>query len=83
MLEGLSSGIPVLTNNIGIEGISAQSGKEYIHCEKAEDYIRAISDILDGKIDTGQMGLKAKDFIRNNFDYENNTRRFIELIQRI
>ena len=31
ILEAFSSGIPVLTNDIGIEGIPARNNKEYIH----------------------------------------------------
>jgi len=58
ILEGLSSGIPVLTNEIGIEGIPAQDGKEYIHCQTPEDYINAIIKIRDEEINT--------ELIRNN-----------------
>ncbi len=45
VLESLYSGIPVLTNSIGIEGIKAQSGIDYIHCEEPEEYANAIREI--------------------------------------
>jgi len=51
VLEALSSGIPVLTNEIGIEGIPAQNKKHYLFCKQPEDYAEAIHKILDGQID--------------------------------
>lgn len=41
VLAALSAGLPVLTNRIGIEGIPATPGRDYIHCESADDYIEA------------------------------------------
>lgn len=48
-LEALYSGIPVLANELGIEGIPAMDGEEYFHCEKPEDYEKAIRQIYEGK----------------------------------
>ena len=63
ILEALSAGIPVLTNNIGIEGIPACKGKEYIHCETAQEYKNAIIDILNGNINASLLENNAKKFI--------------------
>ncbi len=45
VIESLYSGIPVLTNSIGIEGINAENGKDYYHCELPEDYAATIEYI--------------------------------------
>lgn len=63
ILEGLSAGIPVLTNSIGIEGIPAVEGSEYIHCEKPYDYQKAILDMINGNMDVQQLETNARKFI--------------------
>lgn len=61
VLEALSSGIPVLTNDIGIEGISAKNGRDYLHCDTPEEYAAAIGQIMDGElvVDGGEFMNKA------------------------
>ena len=58
VLEALSSGIPVLTNEIGIEGIPAKNEQEYFQCTKPEEYEAMIRCIYNKK------------FIRENFSVD-------------
>ena len=37
VLEAMSAGLPVLTNQIGIEGIPAQNGIHYYYCERPQE----------------------------------------------
>lgn len=46
VIEGLSSGVPVISNNIGIEGIPAVDRRDYIAAESAEEFARAINELL-------------------------------------
>lgn len=68
ILEALNAGIPVLTNEIGIEGIDAINGKEYFHCEKTEEYVTVLRDIFYDKINAQQIGENAKQFMKKNYD---------------
>lgn len=70
VLEALSIGVPVLTNQIGIEGIPAVHGESYFHCEKPDDYVECITALLTGKIDRERVAASAKNVIRQNFDFE-------------
>lgn len=70
ILEALDAGIPVMTNTIGIEGIPARDGREYLHCEKAEDYIEYIQQMLAGEIDTEQLSDDARKFMEQEYDIE-------------
>lgn len=63
VLEALSSGIPVLTNHIGIEGIAAENGKEYIHCETAEEYASAIRKLVKREIDADRLSANARELM--------------------
>lgn len=70
ILEGMSSGIPVITNSIGIEGIPAKAGIDYIHCETAEEYIKAIGKLYDDRTAAAKIGKNGKQFLENTFNYE-------------
>lgn len=79
VLEALSCGIPVLTNEIGIEGIPAKNGEEYIHCETPEEYACAIRKLINGSIDSKNLEEKAKQFI-SDYSFEKSTKNYIETV---
>lgn len=70
ILEALSSGVPVLTNDIGIEGIAAEQEKEYIHCNTPLDYERAIRKVFTDTTVGDELEKNAKRFIENNYSIE-------------
>ena len=70
ILEGMSSGIPVITNSIGIEGIPAKADVDYIHCETAEEYIKAIGKLYVDRTEAAKIGKNGKQFLENTFNYE-------------
>lgn len=67
ILEALSSGILVLTNDIGIEGIPATPQKEYFHCTEPEEYARAIKKMIVGEINNEQISRNAREFMQKHF----------------
>lgn len=79
VLEALSSGIPVLTNEIGIEGIPAKDGEEYIHCETPEEYVSAIKKLVAGNIDAGMLEKNAKQFI-TRYSFEDSAKNYVETV---
>lgn len=80
ILESMSSGIPVLTNDIGIEGIPAQNGEIYFHCNVAQDYNDIIRKILSGKINMEEITNKSKNFIKEYFDVERSLSEYIKTV---
>lgn len=70
VLEALSSGIPVLTNYLGIEGIPAERNKDYFYCADPAEYERVIRKIYNGEIDEISLESNAKDFIKNHFSVD-------------
>ena len=58
VLEALSSGITVLTNDVGIEGIDMVDGVDYYHCVAPEDYASHIRDIFKGIGLLGENAIK-------------------------
>lgn len=70
IIEALSAGMPILTNSIGIEGIPARDGVEYLHCETAEEYIEAINTKLADDTLLKNMSASTKALAVANYDYE-------------
>jgi len=83
ILEAFSLGIPVLTNDIGIEGIPGKDGYDYFFCKEAEDYAQVISKILDNKIDLESFSKREKELIKNTFSYEKSSKEFANHIIKI
>ena len=73
VLESMSAGIPVLTNAIGIEGISAKNKIEYLHCESPEDYISSISELANNYEMQKSLSENARDFMSRSFNYHNDS----------
>lgn len=65
ILEAMSSGIPVLTNTIGIEGIYAKDGIHFDLCVTPEDYVCAIKKIITYNFVENK---EAKKFVKENYD---------------
>lgn len=77
ILEALSSGIPVITNNIGIEGITADKGKGYLHCEEPEEYAEAVRKIYNAQINDRQLELESNQMMQV-FDLEKSALRYVD-----
>lgn len=83
ILEALSAGIPVLTNQIGIEGIEAVNGKDYFHCEKAEEYASTLGDIFNGTVDAQKIGENAIRFMKGKYDLDEEMDKLIISINKL
>lgn len=68
ILEAFSAGIPVLTNDIGIEGIPAEDSKDYFHCTDAKDYIEKIFYLSKQPVVALQMSNSCRHFMTTNFN---------------
>ena len=68
MLEAMSAGIPVVTNDIGIEGIDAVDNRDFCFCKSADNYVEVINDLIDSPDKAERIGLNGKDFYKSSFD---------------
>lgn len=83
ILEAMSAGIPVLTNEIGIEGIPAKDRKDYIFCKEPNDYVNAIESLINDQHLLGVFENNSKEFIRGHYNLEESLQIFYKLIDRI
>lgn len=70
VLEAMSSGIPVITTDVGIEGIPAEDGKSYFHYKNNEELISCIERLLNNKIEARKIGDCGKILVNQLFDFE-------------
>lgn len=80
ILEAFSAGIPVLTNDIGIEGIPARDGKEYLHCETPQEYAAAVRRLLADDQFGKELSQNEKLFMQTQFDYHRKVKEMSEII---
>lgn len=83
VLEALSSGLPVLTNSVGIEGIYAEDKQEYFLCEEPEEYACIIKKIYSKEIDSNCIEERAKKFIKENYSREKSAVYFEETLKKL
>ena len=80
ILESLSSGIPVLTNDIGIEGIQAVHEREYFHCTEPSEYEKYIRALYNKEIDEEKLEENSRQFMKKNFDIKKSLNDYKEML---
>lgn len=83
ILEALSAGIPILTNHIGIEGIRAQNGKDFLLCESAQEYAHAIDELMQNEQKARRLSESAKEVIMQRYDLEASANEFIQRVDQL
>lgn len=81
ILEAMSAGIPVLTNEIGIEGIEAVDGKEYILCSSSEEYADSIKKLLSNYNLEEFLSSNSKAFIKKKYHMASRLDKLIYIIE--
>ena len=75
ILESMASGLPVATTALGNEGIDGMPNRDILICEDSDQFAKAVIDILSDDEKYRQISQNARDFIRENFGWENITKR--------
>lgn len=80
VLEALSAGLPVITNEIGAEGIGLTDRVNFLFCENPAQYVDAIQLLSKDEIFRNQIGENGKLHIEAFFDVDNYLNRLIKKI---
>ena len=81
VLEAMSAGIPVLTNDIGIEGIEAADGKEYLYCSDAEEYVNTIKKLLLNAGFGNKISVNSRKFIKEKYKMTSRLESLISILE--
>ena len=68
VLRAMAAATPVITGDIGAEGID-EDYEVLIHAESDEEYVNQIIACLSGEIDTEACGRKVFEYVREHFDW--------------
>lgn len=68
VLEGMAMGKPVITTQVGIEGIGATHGKEALVSDSPEEWTELLAMLLTRDEEATRMGLNGREFVTQNFD---------------
>jgi glycosyltransferase involved in cell wall biosynthesis len=70
VIEAMSAGLPVLANTIAIEGIPAENGTDFFHCETPDDYVSAIDKVTRNRNVLKKVSENARKLVLNNFNLD-------------
>lgn len=70
IVSAFCAGLPVLTNEIGIEGIPASRGIDYIHCDAPDDYVKGIEGLASDSQMYTELCEQARRVVEHGFNHE-------------
>ena len=79
IIEAMAMGMPVVTNEVGAEGINAKRDEAFIVRDNAHDIASAIDMLIENKDLCLKMGKNASEYIRKNHSWQNMYEAFIKL----
>jgi glycosyltransferase involved in cell wall biosynthesis len=80
VLEAMSMEKSVVTTNTAIQGISALNGEHLIVANTPEDFSKAILTLLNDEDRRRKLGIKAREFVKANYNWQRNITKLEELI---
>ena len=81
ILEALAAGVPVLTNEIGAEGIQLTNKINYLYCKEAIDYKIAIEKLTNDIELRKQISIAGNQHIVRNFNTNNSLNKLIGIME--
>lgn len=70
ILEAMSSGVPVVTTRLGIEGIEAKEDKEVLIAENVNDFAEKIQTLLKDKTLYDTLSKNARSLIEKKYNWD-------------
>ncbi len=70
VLEAMAMGIPVVSSNIGFNGMGIQNGEGTIMQTDANEFAKAVSELLRSEAKRTEIGQKGINVIKQKFDWD-------------
>jgi len=68
-LVAMASGLPVLSTAIGMEGLDAEAGVDYVQADSAEDWAKAIARLLQDVAARERIASSARALVERQYDW--------------
>lgn len=70
IIEAMAMGVPVITNQYGVEGLDVHSDQELMVCETDEQFVDAIMEISGNEQRHGLIAAKGREYVEKNHSLE-------------
>ncbi len=81
LLEAMASGLPCVTTKMTNNAIKAEDKREIIVANTPETFVQIIDNLLADNAMLNQIGNSGKDYVQNNFSWEQVTLPLIQIIE--
>lgn len=81
ILEAMSMKLPVVSTSIGISGIDAQDGEEFLLADDSKIFAEKIIKLLDEPEFSDFIGDNARKFVKNNYSWEHSIHKMEDIIK--
>ena len=81
VLDGLSSGRPVVSTSVGVEGIAAEHGRHLLVADGAEAFADAVTKVLADAALRTRLGTEGRALAEQRYDWRVLSARFEEILE--
>ncbi len=78
LVEGMALGKAIVSTSIGAEGTETQNEKEIMIENSPKGFADAICNLLNNEIFARELGIRAKQFAKNNFDMHSSSKKLTD-----
>jgi glycosyltransferase involved in cell wall biosynthesis len=71
IIELMAIGKSIISTSVGKEGIDVKDYEHLLIADTKESFVNKIMEVFNNEVDTGKMISAAKNFIRDNYTWEN------------
>jgi glycosyltransferase involved in cell wall biosynthesis len=82
ILEAMARGCPVVSTEIGIEGIDVVNGKHAIIANDAENFVNGIYSIVSQKSLASEMSVMSRTFVEENYNVQLNVAKRMNIFEK-
>lgn len=79
IVEAMAMGLPVITNSVGAEGLTAINGKDYLVSDSYIEIANYVDEILNNREKAREIGNNAEIYAKKNFNWEKTLKVFEEM----
>jgi glycosyltransferase involved in cell wall biosynthesis len=83
VLEAMASHLPIITTDVGAEGLAVTSGTELLIANTADGIADTIVDLSDSEASLKQLGENGYDFVKERYDWGRIVGKFEDDLQKI
>jgi sugar transferase (PEP-CTERM/EpsH1 system associated) len=82
ILEAMAMGVPVITSRVAAGGVDAQDGHHFVVCDSRDDYVHAISRLMDSPAERGRLAVAGRERMLSHHAWDRSMQRMDKIIER-